>query len=113
MAESCKQQQERIEESVLQPIDTWVTQQEQRCRDEPCNWWTLCLNKLLCWVVVGLVKVCLWVTTIIVRWVYRLVCTVVSLVIGLLALLVGDSTILAQAVKDLWELAKDGTYAVI
>ena len=113
MAESCKQQQERIEESVLQPIDKWIMQQEQRCRDEPCNWWTLCLNKLLCWLVVGLVRVSLWVTTILVRWVYRLVCTVVSLVIGLLALLVGDSTILAQAVKDLWELTKDGTYAVI
>jgi hypothetical protein len=113
MAESCKQQQERIEESVLQPIDKWVTQQEQKCRDEPCNWWTLCLNKLFCWLVVGLVKVSLWVTTILVRWVYRMVCTVVMLVVGLLALLTGDSTILAQAVKDLWELTKDSVYAAI
>jgi hypothetical protein len=114
MAESCKQQQERVEETVLQPIDTWVTQQEQKCRDEPCNWWTLCLNKLFCWIVVALVKVSLWVVTIVVRWVYRLVCTVVMLVIGLLALLLtGNSTILAQAVGDVWELIKDGTYAAI
>jgi len=113
MAESCKQQQERIEESVLQPIDQWVTQQEQRCRDEPCNWWTLCLNKLFCWIATFLVKVTLWVTTIIVRWVYRTVCTVVMLAVGLLALLTGDTTILVQALKDLWELIKDGLYSAI
>jgi hypothetical protein len=113
MAESCKQQQERIEETVLQPIDTWVAQQEQQCRDEPCNWWMLCLNKVFCWIVVALVKVTLWVTTIVVRWVYRLVCTAVMLVVGLLALLTGDTTVLAQAVGDVWELIKDGTYAAI
>jgi hypothetical protein len=113
MAESCRQQQERIEETVLQPIDTWVTQEEQQCRDEPCNWWMLCLNKVFCWIVVALVKVTLWVSTIVVRWVYRMVCTVVMLVVGVLALLVGDTTVLAQAVADVWELIKDGTYAVI
>src|SRR3954451_21195270 len=100
MAESCKQQQERIEETVLEPIDTWVNQQEQKCRDERCNWWTLCLNKLFCWIVVVLVKVSLWVVTIVVRWVYRLVCTLVMLVIGLLALLIGNTAILAQAIGD-------------
>ena len=73
----------------------------------------LCLNKLVCWVVVVAVKVALWVTTIVVRWVYRMVCTVVMLVVGVLALLTGNTSILVQAVKDLWELIKDGTYAVI
>jgi hypothetical protein len=113
MAESCKQQQERIEESVLQPIDQWVTQQEQRCRDEPCNWWTLCLNKLFCWIATFLVKVTLWVATIVVRWIYRMVCVAVMLVVGLLALLTGDTSILGQAFKDLWELIKEGIYAAI
>jgi len=113
MAESCKQQQESIEETVLQPIDTWVTQQQQQCQDEPCNWWTLCLNKVFCWIVVALVKVSLWVTTIVVRWVYRLVCTIVMLVVGLVALLGGNSSILTQAIGDLWELIKDATYTVI
>jgi len=113
MAESCKQQQERIEETVLQPIDKWVAQQEQKCRNEPCNWWTLCLNKLFCWIVVALVKVSLWVTTLVVRWLYRMVCTVVSLVIGLLALLTGNTSLLGDALKDLWELTKDGIYAAI
>jgi hypothetical protein len=113
MAESCKEQAERVEENVLQPIDQWVEQQEQRCRDEPCNWWTLCLNKLFCWVVAYLVKVVLWVVTVVVRWVYRTVCTVVTLVVGLVALVFGNSDILGQAVADLWVLVKDAIYSAI
>lgn len=113
MAESCKQQQERVEESVLQPIDQWVQRQEERCRNEPCIWWMLCLNKLVCWLATVLVKVVLWVTTVVVRWVYRIVCTVVSLVVGVLALVIGNTAILVQAVKDLWELTKDAIYTVI
>ncbi len=110
---SCKEQQERIEETVLQPIDQWVEQREERCRNEPCIWWMLCLNKLVCWLVTILVKVTLWVATIVVRWVYRTVCTLISLVVGVLALVTGNTDILLQAVKDLWELAKDAIYALI
>jgi hypothetical protein len=113
MAESCVEQAERIEETVLQPVDTWVDKEEKRCRDEPCNWWTLCLNKLFCWIAVVLVKVALLITTLVVRWLYRMVCTVVMLVVGVLALLVGIPGIFLQAVQDLWTLIKDGTYAVI
>jgi hypothetical protein len=113
MAESCKQQQEKIEESVLQPIDMWVTQQSQKCQDEPCNWWTLCLNKVFCWIVVALVKVSLWVVTLVVRYVYRLVCTLVMLVVGLIALIWGDTSIISMAIGDLWELIKDSIYAAI
>jgi hypothetical protein len=113
MAESCKEQQERIEETVLQPIDKWVEQQEQRCRNEPCIWWMLCLNKLVCWIATFLVKVTLWVLTLVVRWVYRTVCTAVSLVVGVLALLTGNTDMLGQALKDLWELTKDAIYTGI
>ncbi|MEU9662898.1 hypothetical protein [Streptomyces chartreusis] len=113
MALSCQQQAERVEETVLQPVDQWVNSQERRCRDEPCNWWTLCLNKLFCWLVVVLVKVTLWITTIVVRWVYRTVCTVVTVIVGVGALLFGNSDILRQALKDLWELVKDGFYSAI
>ncbi|MFJ2770500.1 hypothetical protein [Streptomyces sp. NPDC087300] len=111
MAVSCQEQAERVEEKVLQPIDRWVDQQEQRCRDEPCNWWLLCLNKLFCWLVVVVVKVTLWVTTIVVRWVYRTVCTVVMVIVGVVVLVSGNSDVLLQALKDLWTLAKDAFYS--
>lgn len=108
MAESCKEQAERVEETVLQPIDQWVEQQERRCRDEPCNWLTLCLNKLICWFVTVLVKVTLWVDTIIVRWVYWTVCTVVSVIVGVIvAVFTGSFDILVQGVKDLIGLIVD------
>lgn len=112
MADSCKQQQERVEETVVQPVEQWVQQQEQRCRNEPCNWWMLCLNKVFCWIVAVLVKVCVWVLTVVVRWVYRTVCTAVMIVVGILALFVGDTSILVQAVRDLWELVKDAFYTI-
>jgi hypothetical protein len=113
MAESCKQQQERIEESVLQPIEQWVEQQEEKCRNEPCIWWMLCLNRIVCWLVTVAVRVTLWVLTLVVRWVYRIVCTAVTLVIGVLALLIGNTDILTGAIKDLWELSKDALYTMI
>jgi hypothetical protein len=113
MAISCKQMQEKVETSVLQQVDTWVNQQQQTCEDQPCNWWTLCLNKVVCWFVWVLVKVSEWVVTIVVRYVYRLVCTVVMLVVGVLALAIGNTSILGQALLDLWDLVKDVTYAAI
>ena len=113
MAMTCKQQQEKVEETVLQPIDKWVQKQEQQCRNEQCNWWMLCLNKLFCWIVWTLVKITLWVTTLVVRWVYRTICTLVSLVVGLVAWIFGDSTLITQAIADLWELVKDGFYTFV
>ena len=113
MALTCKQQQEKIEETVLQPIDQWVQKQEQQCRNEPCNWWMLCLNKLFCWIVWTMLKITLWVTTLVVRWVYRTVCTLVSLVVGLVALIFGNVEIIKQALGDLWELVKDAFYTIV
>jgi hypothetical protein len=112
MAESCTQQQERIEETVIQPLEQWVEQQEQRCHDAPCIWWMLCLNKVVCSIFTFLAKVVVWVTKVVVRWVYRLVCTLVTLVVGVLALFTGTADRLVQAVKDLWGLVKDAFYAV-
>jgi hypothetical protein len=110
---NCKQQQEKIEETVLQPMDQWVQKQEQQCKNEPCKWWMLCLNKLICWIVWAAVKITVWVTAIAVRWVYRTVCTLVSLVVGLVALIFGNVEIIKQALSDLWELAKDAFYTSV
>jgi hypothetical protein len=113
VAESCKEQQERVEETVLQPVDQWVERQEQQCRNEPCNWWTLCLNKLFCWIATVVLKIVVWVTTVVVRWVYRTVCTVVMVVVGVLSLVTGNTSILGQALQDLWATITAGFYAAI
>ncbi len=113
MAMSCKEQQERVEETVLQPVEQWVERQEERCRDEPCNPWILCVNTVVCWLVTVMVKVSLWVEVVVVRWVYRMVCTAVSLILGVLALVIGRTDILLQAITDLWELTLDVIYFVL
>src|SRR5262245_58094206 len=112
MAESCKEQQVKVEEEVLQPVDKWVNQQEQRCREEECKWWMLCLNKLFCWLGWVLVKITEWVLIVVIRWVYRIVCVAVSLVVGLVTLPF-DSSIFVQAVTDLVEFVEDAFYFVV
>lgn len=107
MALSCKEQLSKVEEDVLQPIDTWVNEQVEKCRNEKCKWWMLCLNKLVCWLVTVLVKVTVWVLTTVVRWVYITVCVVVTLVVGLLLLVVGRTDVFLQALSDLWQFIKD------
>ena len=88
MAEVCREVQEWIEEQIEQPIETWENQQEQRCRNEPCNWWTLCLNKLFCWLVWVLVKVVRWVLVTVGKWVTRIVCEIVNVIVSVVAAIV-------------------------
>ena len=101
---TCKQDQERVEEEVLQAVDQWVEQQEQRCREEECNWWVLCTNKLVCWFVSVFGKVTIWVVTIVVRWVYRIVCTVVKVLFGLVLAPFDKAATLGEGVGDVVEL---------
>lgn len=88
MATVCREIQEWIEEQIEKPIEEWENRQEQRCRDEPCNWWMLCLNKLFCWLVWVLVKVIRWVVVTVGKWVTRVVCEVVNLVLDAVAFVV-------------------------
>ncbi len=84
MVEICREIDEWIEEEITRPVEEWVERQEERCREEPCNWWMLCLNKLVCWLVTVTVKVVTWVTDIVGRWITRTICTIISLTVMLL-----------------------------
>jgi hypothetical protein len=88
MATFCRNVQEWVEEQVEKPVESWVNQQEQRCQNEPCNWWMLCLNKLVCWLVWVVVKVVTWVVVTVGKWVTRVVCEVVNFVLDVLAFVV-------------------------
>lgn len=89
MGRSCREIHEWIETQVEQPIETWENQQEQRCRNEPCNWWTLCLNKLFCWLVWVVVKVVRIVLVTIGKWVVRVVCEVVNFILDVIGFVIG------------------------
>lgn len=88
MGRVCREVQEWIEEQIEQPIEEWENRQEQRCREEACNWWMLCLNKLFCWLVWVAVKVVRWVVVTVGKWVTRIVCEVISFVLDVVAFLV-------------------------
>jgi hypothetical protein len=48
-----------------------------------------------------------------VRWVYRTVCTVVTVVVGVIAFVFGNAKILLQALKDVWTQVKDSFYSAV
>ena len=113
MALSCREQTVRIEEEVLQPMTQYVDERREDCRNEPCKWYMLCLNKLVCTVFWVAVKVVTWVATTVIRWGHRIICVAVSLVIGLLAIFIGNFDIIIQALKDLIEIVIDAFYFVL
>ncbi len=88
MARICREVQTWVETQVEQPIETWENQQETRCRNEPCNWWMLCLNVLFCWAVWVLMKVVRFVAVTIGKWVTRIVCELVGAILDAVAFVV-------------------------
>jgi hypothetical protein len=114
MAQSCKEQLVKVEEEVLQPVDKYAKQQKEACRNEPCKWWMLCLNKLVCWLYWVTIKIVEWILILVIRWVYRLVCVAVTLIWGLLVLIFTfNPDVILQALSDLLELIKDAAFLVI
>lgn len=105
MGRSCREIHEWIEEEVEKPIEEWEERQEQRCREEKCKWWMLCLNKLICWFVTILVKVVRWVTVTVGKWVVRVVCETVNFVLdvaGWIINLVLAIPIIGGIIRAIW-----------
>ena len=88
MGRVCKEVQDWVETQIEQPIETWENQLQQTCQEQDCNWWCLCCNKWLCWLVWVLVKVITWVVVTVGKWVTRLVCEVVNLVLDVVGFIV-------------------------
>ncbi|MBK9632866.1 MAG: hypothetical protein IPO62_17730 [Saprospiraceae bacterium] len=65
-----------VTQTVLDPVETWVSSQLQQCKNRPwpLNW--------LCWFVTILVKVIIWVTRYITVPILQTTCTVVTWIIG-------------------------------
>ena len=88
MGRVCKETQEWVEQNVEQPVEQWTNQLQQTCERQDCNWWCLCCNKWLCWLVWVVVKVVVWVVVTVGKWVARIVCEVVNLVLDVVGFLV-------------------------
>ncbi|QLH25537.1 hypothetical protein [Streptomyces sp. Rer75] len=104
MAVVCRQAQEWVEEKVSQPIETWESRTEKRCRDyewyDPRGW--------VCWLVTVTVKVLRTVVVTVGKLVTRLVCKVVEVAVdfgkdvfsSVWDLLVGATTLNPRRITD-------------
>jgi len=117
--EACSQVDAWVEEQVSQPVEEWLSHEEQRCREQDCDWWCLCCNKWFCWIVTVVVRVVTWVVVTVGRWVAQIVCQVVTIVVGIVVELVLKVvarlvtffvclfTEPLSALKTLWDLWND------
>lgn len=86
--EACEEVKRWVEEQVQQPVENWISRTEQQCREQACNWWCVCCNKWLCWLVTVVVRVVTWVVITVGKWVTSLVCKIVVTVVGIVVELV-------------------------
>ena len=116
MGRVCREVQEWIEEQVEQPIEEWENRQEERCREEPCNWWTLCLNKLFCWLVWVVVKVIRIVIVTVGKWVARTVCEIVNVIldiIGYIIALILSIPIIGGIIRTIWNWVTEIIWRIV
>ena len=88
MGRVCREMQDWVETNIERPIETWENQQQTTCANEPCNWWMLCLNVLVCWLVWVLVKVVRIVVVTVGKWVARVVCEIVNFVLDVVGYII-------------------------
>lgn len=81
-ADACDEAKRKIEEKIEEPVEDWISSQEQRCRSQRCKWWCACCNKWFCWLVTIVVRIVSWVITTIIKWVTYLVCKVVTVLLA-------------------------------
>lgn len=84
----CSEIQEWVEEQIEQPVESFVGQWQETCKKQKCNWWCLCCNKWLCWLVWVVVRVITWVVVTIGKWVTRVVCEIGNFVLDTAGFLV-------------------------
>ena len=86
MSTLCRNVQEAIEESVYEPVKSWVNKQSEKCKRKkwcnPASWF--------CWLIWILVKVVTWILITVITRVTKVVCTLVSFVAHIVLVAVGS-----------------------
>ena len=88
MPRICRETQDWVETQVEQPIVAWETQQERRCRREPCNPFLLCLNVLFCWLALVVVMITRIILVTVGKWVVRVICETVGFLLDAVGFLI-------------------------
>lgn len=112
--EVCNEIKEWIEEQIEQPVERWLDQLQQTCQQQDCNWWCLCCNKWLCWLVWIVVKVVVWIVITVGKWVTHTVCELIADVVGVIVSAVqGLTDILGGIFTGNWPRAWDGLVTLV
>jgi hypothetical protein len=97
-----------IEETILEPVNTWASQQQQQCNQLP--WW----NPLgwVCWLVTTTILVVVWVTIKITVPILTVICHFVTFIVGWVAMVIATLIVAvnpqSNAIQwvNLWFLAR-------
>jgi len=85
MGRICKEVQEWVEEEVEKPIEEWEERTKEECKK---SWYNPFGWKWVCSLVSFLVKVVRWVIVTVGKWITRVVCEVVSIILDIAAFIV-------------------------
>ncbi len=79
LQEKCDQVQRWIEEEIIQPVEQWISTQEQTCRARP--WWDP--QRWLCEMVMIVIKVIVWSVVTVGKWAVVTVCRTITMIVYL------------------------------
>ncbi|MDT8385241.1 MAG: hypothetical protein RRB22_12590 [Gammaproteobacteria bacterium] len=107
MAQYCKDVQEWIEEKIEKPIDEWIEKRVKKCKKKKCKKWCLCCNKWFCWIETFLEKVVKWIIVTVGKWVTRVVCEIVHIILDIVGFIIGlilAIPIIGRLIREIWGL---------
>jgi hypothetical protein len=116
MAQLCREFHEWVEEEIEKPVEEWREERVRKCRKRKCRKWCLCCNKWLCWIETVVVRVVTWVVITVGKWVVRVVCEAVNLVLDIVGVLVGILfliPILGRLLRQVWDFFVELVWQVV
>jgi len=100
MAKICRDITEWVEEEILEPVQRRHEERKQQCEQEECNWWVLCANKIVCWLIVIVSYVVEWVIRIVGKWVTYIVCEVIVFMVGSYIFIIELGAVIVDSIKN-------------
>jgi hypothetical protein len=86
MRQSCTEARTWVEREIRTPLESVQVQWEQQCREQNCNWFCLCCNKWVCSLVSVLLKVIVWIVTVVGEWLVEVICRLITEILRLVVL---------------------------
>jgi len=106
MAQLCEEFHEWVEEEIEKPVEEWREERVRKCKRKKCKKWCLCCNKWFCWIETVVVRVVTWVVITVGKWVVRVVCETVSLIvdiIGGILSIIFIIPVIGRLLRQIWD----------